>query len=157
MATFRNAQIEDILNDERTMNRVILDRTSAHISAIGDEKAPATTRDIKNEAILGGLVDAVKEKLNKAIQLISGFQYGGLDDKKAARLSGLDTKNQLGINVELIKKKVDINKVPETDEQGETQEQSTLAPGDSSSVAIGTNPNAPEPSADDVNEELEEN
>jgi hypothetical protein len=42
MATFRNEQIEDILNNERKLNRIILDRTSAHIAAIGDEKAPST-------------------------------------------------------------------------------------------------------------------
>jgi hypothetical protein len=150
MATFRNAQIEDILNDERSMNRVILDRTSAHISAIGDEKAPATTRDIKNEAVLGGLVDAVKEKLNKAIQLISGFQYGGLDENKASRLLGLDTKNQLGINAEVIKREVGISKAPETDKDNKTQEESTLAVGDSSNVAVGTNIDAPVAPVTDV-------
>lgn len=102
MATFRNAQIEDILNSDRKMNRVILDRTSAHIATIGDEKAPSTVRDIKLEATLGGLVDSLKESINKAIQLISGHQYGSLDPKKVDKLLKLDTKDQSNIKQNLI-------------------------------------------------------
>jgi hypothetical protein len=94
MATFRNSQLEEILNNERTMNRVILDRTAAHISSIGDDKAPPTIKDIKLEATLGTLIDALKEKINKAIQLISGHQYGSLDDAKIDRLMNLDNKRQ---------------------------------------------------------------
>lgn len=98
MATFRNAQIEDILNNERTMNRVILDRTSAHISAIGDERAPPTARDIKNEALLGSQIDVVKEKINKAIQLISALQYGTLDNDKIEKLNKMSSEDQTGIS-----------------------------------------------------------
>jgi hypothetical protein len=94
MATFRNSQLEEILNNERSMNRVILDRTSAHIASIGDDKAPPTQRDIKLEATLGTMVDALKEKINKAIQLISSHQYGSLDDIKVDRLMNLDERRQ---------------------------------------------------------------
>jgi len=94
MATFRNAQLEEILNNERSMNRVILDRTSAHIAAIGDDKAPPTQRDIKLEATLGTMIDGLKEKINKAIQAISSHQYGSLDDVKVDRLMRLDEVRQ---------------------------------------------------------------
>jgi hypothetical protein len=94
MATFRNAQLEEILNNERTMNRVILDRTAAHISSIGDDKAPPTQRDIKLEATLGTMIDALKEKINTAIQKISKHQYGSLDDVKVDRLINLDNTRQ---------------------------------------------------------------
>jgi len=93
MATFRNNQIEEILNNERNMNRVILDRVSAHIASIGDDKAPPTTRDIKIEAQIGGLIDALKETINKAIQKISGYQYGRATEKNTARNLKLKTNN----------------------------------------------------------------
>lgn len=93
MATFRNNQIEEILNNERNMNRVILDRVSAHIASIGDDKAPPTTRDIKMEAQIGSLIDALKETINKAIQKISGYQYGRATEKNTARNQKLDTSN----------------------------------------------------------------
>jgi len=86
MATFRNSQIEDILNEDRKLNRVILDRTSKHVSAIGDDRREPSMRDIKIESTLGTRIDAIKEDINKAIQLISGFQYGKLDENKVDRL-----------------------------------------------------------------------
>ena len=98
MATFRNSQLEEILNNERSMNRVILDRTSAHIASIGDDKVPPTQRDIKLEATLGNLIDALKEKINTAVQLISSHQYGSLDEKKVERLLRLDSTRQSLIN-----------------------------------------------------------
>lgn len=98
MSTFRNAQLEEILNNERSMNRVILDRTSAHINALGDEKAPPTIKDLKLEATLGALIDGLKEKINKAIQLISSHQYGSLDEKRVERLLTLDSARQDAIN-----------------------------------------------------------
>jgi hypothetical protein len=91
MATFRNNQIDEILNNERNMNRVILDRASAHVSSIGDERAPKTVRDVKNEARIGGLIDALKEAINKAIQKISGYQYGRATEKNTARNLKLNT------------------------------------------------------------------
>jgi len=91
MATFRNNQIDEILNNERSMNRVILDRAAAHISSIGDEKAPKTVRDVKIEAQIGGLIDALKETINKAIQKISGYQYGKASEKNTARNLKLNT------------------------------------------------------------------
>ena len=112
MATFRNSQLEEILNNERSMNRVILDRTAAHIAAIGDDRAPPTQRDIKLEATLGGLIDGLKEKINKAIQLISAHQYGGLDEKKVNRLLSLDDKRQQLIELKHVKKADTRSRVP---------------------------------------------
>jgi len=101
MATFRNSQIEEILNDERRLNRTIMDRQKQHISAIGDQRAPPTSRDIKLEAIFGTSIDELKEEINKVIQLVSAFQFGKLDDKKIDRLLGLDTNNPNRENPEL--------------------------------------------------------
>ena len=112
MATFRNSQIEEILNNERSMNRVILDRTSAHIASIGDDKAPPTQRDIKLEATLGALIDGLKEKINKAIQLISPHQYGGLDEKKVERLLSLDKQHQALVDDNIVDKYSYKDRVP---------------------------------------------
>jgi len=112
MATFRNSQIEDILNDERKLNRVILDRVSKHVSAIGDEKSEPTMRDIKIEATLGTRVDAIKEDINKAIQLISGFQYGKLDENKVDRLFKKGILDKRVISDRAIKKALQKSAVP---------------------------------------------
>jgi hypothetical protein len=112
MATFRNSQLEEILNNERSMNRVILDRTSAHIASIGDDKAPPTQRDIKLEATLGALIDGLKEKINKAIQLISPHQYGGLDEKKVERLLSLDKQHQELVDKGVVDKYAYKDRVP---------------------------------------------
>jgi hypothetical protein len=100
MATFRNNQIEEILNDERKLNRTIMDRQKQHVSSIGDQRAPPSMRDIKLEAILGTQIDQLKEDINKSIQLISGFQYGKLDEKKIDRLLKLNTRSQAQISIE---------------------------------------------------------
>ena len=121
MATFRNAQLEEILNNERSMNRVILDRTSAHVSALGDERAPPTIRDLKLEATLGALIDGLKEKINKAIQLISGHQYGSLDEKRVERLLTLDSARQDAINEGIVQEADYKSKLP-ADLQGPPSE-----------------------------------
>jgi hypothetical protein len=113
MATFRNAQLEEILNNERSMNRVILDRTSAHVAALGDERAPPTIKDLKLEATLGGLIDGLKEKINKAIQLISSHQYGSLDEKKIERLLNLDSARQDAINEGIVQETSYKSKLPD--------------------------------------------
>jgi hypothetical protein len=101
MATFRNSQIEDILNDERKLNRTIMDRQKQHVSSIGDQKAPPTMRDIKLEALLGQQIDELKEEINKAIQLISPFQFGKLDENKVERLLKLNVATQTNVNPEV--------------------------------------------------------
>jgi hypothetical protein len=78
-----------------------MDRQKQHISAIGDQRAPPKMRDIKLEAILGQQIDELKEEINKAIQLISGFQFGKLDEKKIDRLLKLKVKDQSKVNSEL--------------------------------------------------------
>lgn len=104
MATFRNSQIEDILNDERKLNRVILDRTSKQVAAIGDERLEPSIRDIKIESTLGTRIDAIKEDINKAIQLISGFQYGKLDENRVNRLFKLGISNERTISDAAVQK-----------------------------------------------------
>lgn len=101
MATFRNSQIEDILNDERRLNRTIMDRQKQHISAIGDQRAPPTSRDIKLEAILGTSIDELKEEINKVIQLVSAFQFGKLDEKKIDRLLKLSPDDLSKLNSQI--------------------------------------------------------
>lgn len=86
MAMFRSAQIDEILNYDRSMNRTILDRTIAQVSRFNDERNPPSNRDIKFEAIIGSLVDKLKEKIAKALQGIANEQYTTLDEQKVARL-----------------------------------------------------------------------
>jgi len=112
MSTFRNDQINEILNNERRMNRVIFDRVSDHVATIGDERAPPTMRDIKMEATLGSLIDVLKEKINKAIQLVSAFQYGKLDSNRADRLLKTNDKNQRKIKDSHIDKTTDESSTP---------------------------------------------
>jgi hypothetical protein len=114
MATFRNNQIEEILNDERKLNRTIMDRQKQHVSAIGDQRAPPTMRDIKIEAILGTQIDQLKEEINKAIQLISGFQFNKLDEKKIDRLLKMETRNQAAVPVEASQPVINSGAVPPT-------------------------------------------
>jgi hypothetical protein len=125
MATFRNSQIEEILNDERKHNRTIMDRQKQHVSAIGDQRAPPTMRDIKLESILGQQIDELKEEINKAIQLISGFQFGKLDEKKIDRLLKLKVKDQSKVNSELNPETADGDEAPNQkteEEESETEE-----------------------------------
>jgi len=112
MATFRNSQIEEILNDERRLNRTIMDRQKQHVSSIGDQRAPPLARDIKLEAILGTQIDQLKEEINKAIQLISGFQFNKLDEKKIDRLLKMDTRNLAIVNNEPSQPDINSSAVP---------------------------------------------
>jgi hypothetical protein len=75
MATLRQRQIDEIINYERAMNRTILDRAINQVTVFNDERAPATTRDIKFEAILGGLVDKLKASMADALKAITAKQF----------------------------------------------------------------------------------
>ena len=126
MSTFRNDQIDEILNNERRMNRVIFDRVSDHVATIGDERAPPTMRDIKLEATLGSLIDVLKEKINKAIQLVSAFQYGKLDSNRADRILKTNDANQSGIKDSHIDKTTDESSAPPDIDLDAFDESSTI-------------------------------
>jgi hypothetical protein len=150
MATFRNSQIEEILNDERRLNRTIMDRQKQHVSSIGDQRAPPTTRDIKMEAILGTLIDELKEEINKVIQLVSPFQFNKLDEKKIDRLLTLDTDEQKDLNDELFKNEQEkANKAPS--DKGPTPEQGNK-PGDKKETSNVVT--VPKPTPEAVNTDI---
>lgn len=136
MATFRNSQIEAILNDERLHNRTIMDRQKQHVSSIGDQRAPSTMRDVKNEAILGTKIDQLKETINKVIQLISPFQYGKIDDKKVERMMRMPTNDQSGINKEIGEKEIKESMESKNLKKITIDERT---PGDSTGVVVGVN------------------
>jgi hypothetical protein len=122
MATFRNSQIEEILNHERRLNRTIMDRQKQHVSAIGDQRAPPTARDIKLEAIFGTSIDELKEEINKVIQLVSAFQFGKLDEKKIDRLLKLDTNQLKNLNSQIAEDEQKKAAKPPSDEDKQPEE-----------------------------------
>lgn len=144
MATFRNSQIEAILNDERMLNRTIMDRQKQHVSAIGDQRAPPTMRDIKLESLLGQQIDELKEEINKVIQLISPFQFGKLDDAKIERLLKFNTKQQSGINIEPSQKDINESKEPPQVKKGDDNkidvQNSGVKPGEDDNVVVSVAP-----------------
>jgi len=91
MATFRQEQIEDILNYDRAMNRIVLDNEISQATRFNDERNPPTNRDIKFEALLGTLVDDLKAKIAEALQSIASKQYPKTDASKVTTLLGLPT------------------------------------------------------------------
>ena len=86
MATLRQRQIDEIINYERAMNRTILDRAINQVTVFNDERAPATTRDIKFEAILGGLVDKLKASMADALKAITAKQFPSINSYNASDL-----------------------------------------------------------------------
>jgi len=89
MSTFRQEQIQEILNYERAMNRIVLDKEIAQVSRFNDERNPPSNRDIKFEAILGNLIDALKAKIAEALTSIASEQYPKNDASTATRLLDL--------------------------------------------------------------------
>jgi len=79
MATFRNGQIDDILNYDRSMNRIVLDRMTTQVSQFNDEKARPTNRDIKFEALLGQLVDKLKATIAEGLATLTSKQYPSIN------------------------------------------------------------------------------
>lgn len=91
MATFRQNQIEEILNYDRAMNRIVLDNEIGQATRFNDERRPPTNRDIKFEALLGTLIDALKAKIAEALTSIAAKQYPKITASKASHLLALDT------------------------------------------------------------------
>jgi hypothetical protein len=108
MATFRQEQIEDILNYDRAMNRIVLDNEIGQATRFNDERNPPTNRDIKFEALLGTLIDSLKAKIAEALQSIASKQYPKTDSSKVTTLLGLPTGEKgadfKAMNVAAIKK-----------------------------------------------------
>ena len=102
MSTFRQEQIQEILNYERSMNRLVLDKEIAQVSRFNEERNPPSNRDIKFEAILGNLIDALKAKIAEALTSIASEQYPKNDASTATRLldlkSGEDGSNARYVN-----------------------------------------------------------
>ena len=102
MSTFRQEQIQEILNYERSMNRLVLDKEIAQVSRFNEERNPPSNRDIKFEAILGNLIDTLKAKIAEALTSIASEQYPKNDASTATRLldlkSGEDGSNARYVN-----------------------------------------------------------
>ena len=75
MATLRQKEIDEILNNDRTMNRRVLDRTISQVASFNDERSAPNTQDIKLEAIVGNLVDNLKASIAEALKLIAAKQF----------------------------------------------------------------------------------
>jgi hypothetical protein len=91
MATFRQEQIDDILNYDRAMNRIVLDNEIGQATRFNDERNPPTNRDIKFEALIGTLVDDLKAKIAEALTSIASKQFPKTDATKVTTLLGLPT------------------------------------------------------------------
>ena len=89
MATFRAQQIDEILNYDRAMNRIVLDNEIGQATRFNDQRNPPTNRDIKFEALLGTLIDAMKAKIAEALTSIASQQYPKTDAVKVSGLLGL--------------------------------------------------------------------
>ena len=89
MATFRAQQIEEILNYDRAMNRIVLDNEIGQATRFNDQRNPPSNRDIKFEALLGTLIDAMKAKIAEALTSIASQQYPKTDATKVTSLLGL--------------------------------------------------------------------
>ena len=91
MATFRQEQIDEILNYERSLNRKIYDTEILAVSRMNDERNPPSNRDIKFEALLGGLVDKLKQTIAEAVQSVASKQYPSLNPVNSAKILALNT------------------------------------------------------------------
>jgi hypothetical protein len=88
MATLRQKEIDEILNNDRTMNRRVLDRTISQVASFNDERSAPNTQDIKLEAIIGSLVDNLKASIAEALKLIAAKQFPVTNDSNAAAILG---------------------------------------------------------------------
>jgi hypothetical protein len=96
MSTFRNQQIQEILNYDRSMNRRVLDNEISQVTHFNDERSPPSNRDIKFEAIMGTLVDGLKAKIAEALTSIASKQYPKITSSNATRLLSLGNGDKEG-------------------------------------------------------------
>ena len=71
MDTLRQKIIDETLNYERGMNRIIFDRTIEQAKLFNEERAPPSNRDIKFEAQIGKLIEKLKQTIQEGIQAVS--------------------------------------------------------------------------------------
>lgn len=71
MDTLRQKIIDETLNYERSMNRIIFDRTIEQAKIFNEERAPPSNRDIKFEAQIGKLIEKLKQTIQEGIQAVS--------------------------------------------------------------------------------------
>jgi len=96
MSTFRNQQIQEILNYDRSMNRRVLDNEISQVTHFNDERSPPSNRDIKFEAVMGTLVDGLKAKIAEALTSIASKQYPKITSTNATRLLSLGNGDKEG-------------------------------------------------------------
>jgi hypothetical protein len=89
MATLRQTEIDEILNNDRTMNRRVLDRTIAQVQSFNDERSAPNVQDIKIEAIIGNLVDKLKASIAEALKLVALKQFPETNGSNAGIIMGL--------------------------------------------------------------------
>jgi hypothetical protein len=89
MATLRQTEIDEILNNDRTMNRRVLDRTIAQVQSFNDERSAPNVQDIKMEAIVGNLIDKLKASIAEALKLIAVKQFPETNGSNAGIIMGL--------------------------------------------------------------------
>lgn len=86
MGSLRNKTIVEILNYERGMNKIILDRTIEQAKLLNESRNPPGNRDIKFEALIGELVNKLKQTIEEASAAIKNTQFEklGLGEIKEA-------------------------------------------------------------------------
>jgi hypothetical protein len=82
MGSLRNKMITETLNYERGMNRIILDRTVEQAKLFNETRNPPSNRDIKFEALIGDIVNKLKETINQTTQAIKATQYTDMNAKE---------------------------------------------------------------------------
>jgi hypothetical protein len=150
MATFRQEQIEEILNYDRSMNRLVLDNQISQVTRFNDERNPPTNRDIKFEALLGTLIDGLKAKMAEALTSIAAQQYPKTDATTATTLLGLPTGEKKAdfrsMNYADIKRAQKLKEdylynqqqVKEAEQRGETLEKEEEGEDEEESGTLGT-------------------
>jgi len=81
------------------MNRTILDRTINQVTVFNDARAPPSNRDIKFEAVLGGLVDKLKATMAEALTAITAKQFPTVNAYNSATIlnSNTGSRGQQGV------------------------------------------------------------
>jgi hypothetical protein len=79
MDTLRQKIIDETLNYERSMNRIIFDRTIEQAKLFNEERAPPSNRDIKFEAQIGKLIEKLKQTIQEGIQAVSYDSHPNAD------------------------------------------------------------------------------
>ena len=82
MGSLRNKMISEMLNYERSMNRIVLDRTIEQAKLFNETRSPPSNRDIKFEALIGDLVNKLKQKIQQTTGLIAETQYEDVGTKE---------------------------------------------------------------------------